>query len=67
VIEDRRRPRFAPEAFDEPAIAGELWMENLDCDIARQHRVMRPKDLAHPAGGDPGDHLIAALDGGFDH
>ena len=67
VIEDRGGPSLATEPIDESAIPGQVRMEDLDGDLAPQDGVVRPKDLTHPAGGDAGDDLIAAVDGCLDH
>ena len=67
VAEDGRGTRLPPEPINEPAVAGELGVEHLERDLAPQNGVVGPVDLAHPAGGDAGDDLIPAVDGGFDH
>src|SRR5439155_4361565 len=60
-------PGLAAKPLHESTVTRQLRVQHLDGHIAGQHRVMRSVDLAHPAGGDAGDDLVAAFDSGFDH
>jgi hypothetical protein len=64
VVETGRRARFAPEPFDEPRVSRERRVKDLDRDLALEHRVAGAVHLAHPAGGDQPQHVIAPVEGG---
>jgi hypothetical protein len=67
VAEHGRGASLTPEAVDEPGVVGQGGVEDLQGHLAVQDGVVSAIDLAHPAGGDPGDDLVAPVDGGLDH
>jgi hypothetical protein len=42
-------------------------MQDLQGHVPAQHGILSPIDLAHATGGDAGDDLVPAVDGGFQH
>ena len=52
MIEHPGRARFLLEASKPIGIVSERAGEDFDRDVAREARVLRPIDLAHPAGTD---------------
>ena len=38
-------------------------VQDLDGDLAGEHGVLGAEDLAHAAGGDPLQHVVAAVEG----
>ena len=62
MAKTRRRARLAPEAVDEPRIAREGRVQNLDRDLTVQDGIVRAEDLAHPARGDTIDDVVAAVE-----
>ena len=62
VRQRRRGARLAAEPVDEPLVAGERAVQDLDRDLAREHGVVRAEDLAHPAGGDALHDVVAAVE-----
>ena len=60
--EHGRGPRLSPEPIDELLVPGERAVEDLDRHLTREHGVLRAEDLTHPAGGDPLQHVVAAVE-----
>ena len=65
VVQHGGGPGLPAEAIDEAPVAGELLMQHLEGHFSRQHSVVSAVDLTHAAGGDAGDDLVSAVDGGF--
>ena len=63
MVEGGGRAGFAAEPFDEAGVARQRTVEDLDGDLAREDGVVRAEDLAHAPGGDPLQHVIAAVKG----
>ena len=61
--ERRGRSRLAAEPVDEPLVARERAVQDLDRDLAGEDGVVRAEDLAHPAGGDAFHDVVAAVEG----
>ena len=55
--------RLAAEPVDEPLVARERPVQDLDRDLASQDGVVRAEDLAHPAGGHALHDVVAAVEG----
>ena len=64
VIQHCGRASLPAEPVDEPGVARERAMEDLDRHLASQHGVVRAEHLAHSAGRDPLDDAIAPVEGG---
>ena len=58
-----RRARLAAEPVDEPLVARQGSVQNLDRDLTSQDGVLRAEDLAHPAGGHAFHDVVAAVEG----
>jgi hypothetical protein len=56
-------PGLAPEAVHEGGIASQGPVQDLDRDLTRQDGVVGSEHLAHPSGGDPFHHVVAAVEG----
>jgi hypothetical protein len=60
VRQRRHRPRLAREALERLGVGGELLRQDLDRHLAAEAGVARPPDLAHAAGAERADDLVAA-------
>src|SRR5439155_11699203 len=52
MVEGRRDARLADEALTEPRILGDLWREDLECDLPAESQMLGEVDDAHPAAAD---------------
>ena len=64
VLEPRRRFRLAPEPLDELLVLREAPVQHLERDLTAEMRVLGAVDVRHPAGADPLDDPVAAVDCG---
>ena len=60
MIERREHARLTLEAHQAVGVGGDRRRDDLDRDVAAQPRVARAIDLAHPAGTDQRDDVMAA-------
>ena len=58
MVEGRERLRFAFEARDRIGIGRRQIGKDLDRDVAIQPAVVRPVDVAHPAGANRRENLV---------
>ena len=63
MVERGGRAGLAAEPFDEARVARRANGGGPDGDLAREDGVVRAEDLAHASGGDPLQHVIAAVEG----
>jgi hypothetical protein len=59
VAESRGRARFVGEAADALPVAGQIGREDFEGNVAAQRAVVGAVDVAHRAGADEGDDLVA--------
>jgi hypothetical protein len=58
MIEGRKDLRLTFEPSAPLGIRGQRFGEDFDSDVAKQFRVARTKDLAHPAGAENAGDLV---------
>ena len=62
VLEAGRGLRLAAESLDELLVGAEALMKELEGDSASQHLVVGRPHVRHPAGADPADQPVPAVD-----
>ena len=62
VLEPGRGLRLAPEALDEVRVLREPAVQQLQRDLAAELLVLGQEHVGHPAGAQPRDHPVAAVD-----
>src|SRR5262249_974255 len=60
VVESRGGARLLLEALQPPAVIGDLLLQDLERDPAREPRVPRPIDLTHPTRAERREDLVRA-------
>src|SRR5690606_10284078 len=48
VLQRCDQPCLTPEAFAEPGLGSQVWVNHLDGDAAVEHRIARLVDSGHP-------------------
>src|SRR5262249_29679113 len=62
MVEGRRRPRLALEAFEHAFVSGRLAVQDLDGDETLELELLAQEDGAHAALADGSDHLVLAAE-----